>query len=130
MSRYIEVWNAASVMGDDEEAMKKLKSKSRNGKEVHRCNRFTMIPQKGLPLLNRRWLPWRFAYPVQHSSLGDIEAKHFQLTMNARRAPSPILRDHNSTTRSRVVYISVEPLSVFESRGMYTRYRDESPAQS
>jgi len=36
----------------------------------------------------------RLSHPAQHGSLGNIEAEHFQLSVNARRAPGRILGDH------------------------------------
>jgi hypothetical protein len=53
-----------------------------------------MIAQKGRPLLCRLGIPRRFSHPAQHSSLRNIKAKHFHLTVNSRCAPGRILRNH------------------------------------
>jgi hypothetical protein len=47
MSSDIAVKNAPSAVGNYEEAVQNAKGDRRNGEEVHRCNRFSMIVQKG-----------------------------------------------------------------------------------
>src|ERR1035437_297993 len=53
-----------------------------------------MVVQKRRPPFRRFWISRGFPLPAQYSSLGSIEAKHFQLAMNARRAPGRVLRNH------------------------------------
>ena len=53
-----------------------------------------MIAQEGHPSFCRLGAPWRSPHPSQHSSLGDIEAKHLQFSMNARRTPCLVLGYH------------------------------------
>jgi hypothetical protein len=53
-----------------------------------------MIAQEGHPSFCRLGTPWRFPHPSQYSSLGDIEAKHYPFSMNARRTPCLVLGDH------------------------------------
>src|ERR1039458_4515676 len=80
MPRHIEVQNTPPVMSNDEEAIENAKGDRRYGEEIHRGNCFTMIAQK--------------CHPPQQGTFRIVEAQHLQLTVNARRAPSGILRDH------------------------------------
>jgi len=91
---HIEVKDAPPVMRNDEEAVENAEGQPRHGKEIHRGYGLTMIAQKGLPALRRFWTSKSFSHPRQHRSFGDVEAKHFQLTMNARRTPGRVLGDH------------------------------------
>jgi mannose-6-phosphate isomerase class I len=54
-----------------------------------------MVAQKGRPSLRRLGTSWRSPHPTQYSSLRNIESKHFQLTVNARRTPSGVLGNHS-----------------------------------
>ncbi len=38
--------------------------------------------------------PGSFPQPAQHGSLRNLEAKHFQFSMNTRRTPGQVLGDH------------------------------------
>jgi len=90
---HVEVKNSPPIMRDNKEAVEHAKGERRRGKEIHGCNRFVMVVQKGRPTLCRLRSPWGFPHPAQHSSLGNIEAEHLQFTMNARRAPILVLRN-------------------------------------
>lgn len=46
-----------------------------------------MVVQKGRPSLCWFGIPRRPSHPPQYGSLRNIETEHFQLSMNARRAP-------------------------------------------
>jgi len=81
-------------MGDDEEAVENAEGKRRHGEEIHRGDGFAMIVQKGRPSLCRFRNFRRFSHPAQHSSSRNIEAKHLQLTIDARRTPGWVLCDH------------------------------------
>ncbi len=67
-----------------------------------------MIIQKRRPSLCRLRVSRSLSHPAQHRSLRDIEAQHLQLTMNTRRAPSRILRNH---AKDEVTEFSVDALS-------------------
>jgi hypothetical protein len=90
----IAVQDTSPVMGDDEEAVENAKSQRRHGKEIHCRDGFTMVAQKGRPALCRLGTPRRFPHPAQYGSLRNLEAKHFQLTVNARSSPGRVLDDH------------------------------------
>jgi len=70
---------------------KKPEGKRRQGKEIHGGNCLAMIGEERCPTPRRFGIPRLFPHPTQYGSLGDIEAKHSQLTLNARRAPGKIL---------------------------------------
>jgi hypothetical protein len=53
-----------------------------------------MIAQKCHPSLSWLGTPRHSPHPTQHGTFRSVEAQHLQLTVNARRAPSGILRDH------------------------------------
>jgi hypothetical protein len=83
----IAMKNTPSIMRDDEEAVEHTECERRYGEEVHRCNRFAMVAQKRRPTLCPLRIARRFSHPAQHGSLRNIEAKHFQFTVDSRRAP-------------------------------------------
>ncbi len=94
MSRHIEMKNSPPVVRDDKEAIENAEGECWHGEEVHRCDGFAMIAQKGRPSLCWLRTPGRFPHPAQNASFRNIEAEHLQFAMNARRTPSFILRDH------------------------------------
>ena len=69
-------------------------SERRHGEEIHRGNGFTMIVQKRRPSLCRLGIPRGFPHPALHGSFRNVEAKHLQLAVNARRSPGRVLGDH------------------------------------
>jgi hypothetical protein len=77
--------NAPPVMGNNEKAVKNAECQRRHGEKVHCCDYFPMIAQKCRPSLCRLWTSGSSPHPTQHSPLRNIEAKHHQLAMNARR---------------------------------------------
>jgi len=91
---HIAVQDAPPIMRDDEEAVQNAEAQRRHGEEVHRGNRFAMVVQKSRPSLCRLRIARCFSHPAQHGSLRNIEAKHPQLTVNARRAPGGVVDDH------------------------------------
>src|SRR5580700_1274766 len=94
MSSHVEMQDATPVMCNDEEAAENAEGKRRRNEEIHRSNRLAMIIQKSEPLPRRFGTSRSFSHPSQHGTLGDVEAEHLQLTMNARRAPGAIFGDH------------------------------------
>jgi hypothetical protein len=63
-------------------------------KEIHRDDGFPMIAEKSCPSLGWLRIPPRSPHPAQRGSLLKIEAKHFQLAVDARCAPCGVFRDH------------------------------------
>jgi len=94
MLGHIAVKDTPPVMRNDEEAVENAKGEHRNGEEVHCSNCFTVVVQKSLLSLCRLRIPRSFPHPALNTSLGDVEAKHPQLTVNPRRAPGGIVGDH------------------------------------
>ena len=56
MTGDVEVQNAATVVCNDEEAVKNSERQGRNREEIHRGNDFAMIAEKSLPTLCRFWI--------------------------------------------------------------------------
>lgn len=94
MSRYIEMKNSPPIMGNDEEAMENAECECWHGEEIHCGDGLAVIAQKRRPSLCRFGVTRRFAHPAKDGSFGDVEAKHFQLAVNARCAPGRVLGDH------------------------------------
>src|ERR1039457_5114949 len=94
MPGYIAMQNPPPVMCDDEEAMENPKRQSRDGEEVHRRNRLSVVVQECRPSFRRLRVPRRPLHPAQHGSLRDIKAKHLYLPMNAWCTPGRILSHH------------------------------------
>ncbi|MGA2654017.1 MAG: hypothetical protein ABSF28_26145 [Terracidiphilus sp.] len=92
---YVAMEDTPPVMRDDEETVEYAENQRRQGEEVHRGDGFAMVAEKGCPSLRQLRTPWHSPHPAQHGSFRDIEAEHFQLAMNARRAPSSVLGDHS-----------------------------------
>jgi hypothetical protein len=88
------VHNAPPIMRNDEEAIEYAEGERRHGEEIHRGNGFTMIVQKRRPSLCRLGIPRGFPHPALHGSFRNVEAKHLQLAVNARRSPGRVLGDH------------------------------------
>src|ERR1039458_7609748 len=91
---HIAVKDASPVMRDNKVAVENTEGERRHGEEIHCCNRFPMVIQKGCPSLCRLRTPWRSPHPAQNSSLRNVEAQHLQFAMNAWRTPSPIVGNH------------------------------------
>ena len=87
MFGHVAVENSPPIMRNDEEAVQHAESQRRNGEEIHCGDGFTMILEKSCPALCWLRISRRFPHPTQHRSLGNIEAKHFQFTMNAWCTP-------------------------------------------
>ena len=49
----IKVQNAPTIMADDEKAIEHAERQRRDGEEIHRRDRFAVIPQKSYPALSR-----------------------------------------------------------------------------
>jgi hypothetical protein len=56
ISRHIEAENLSSVVADNEKAIQNTKRERWDGKEVHRSNGLTMIPEKRQPSLHEIWI--------------------------------------------------------------------------
>jgi len=82
------------IMRNDEEAVENAEGECRNGEEVHRGNRLTMVVQKSHPSLCRLRTSRSLSHPTQYGSLRNIEAQHLELSMNTWRAPGRILGNH------------------------------------
>ena len=94
MLGHVAVKDSPPVVRNDEEAVENAEGQRRNSEEVHRGNRFTMVAQKGVPSFSQLWISGSLSHPAEHSSLRNVEAKHFQFTVNSRRAPSRVLGNH------------------------------------
>jgi hypothetical protein len=81
-------------MGNDKKAVKDSEGERWYGEEVHRGDGLMMIAQEGRPSLRRFRISRRLPHPAQHGSLRNIEAHHFDFSVNAWRTPSGVLSDH------------------------------------
>ncbi len=91
MAGHIAVKDATPVMRDDKETVENTESERGHGKEIHRRDGFTVVVEKCRPSLCRLGISGSLPHPAQHGSLRDVEPQHFDLTMNARRAPCGVL---------------------------------------
>ena len=94
MSGHIAMKKTPPVMRDHEEAIENAEGERRHREEIHRGNDFAMIAQKRRPSFCRLMISRSFPHPTQHRSLRNVDAKHFQFPMNARRTPGRVLGDH------------------------------------
>ena len=60
---YIEMQDAAPVVGDDKEAIEHLKGQRWDGEEVHGDDGFAVVVQEGFPLFRRLRVPRRLSHP-------------------------------------------------------------------
>jgi len=89
------VYDSSPVMCDDEKAMEQAERERWHSEGIHRCDSLAMVTQKRCPSFGWFRISRHLSHPSQHSSLGDIEAKHLEFAMNARRSPCLILRNHS-----------------------------------
>src|ERR1700693_6186776 len=90
----VAVQDAPTIMADDAKPKKHAESDSRNGEEIHGRNSFPVVAQKGLPAFGRFRTFRRSFHPTRDGSLGNIEAEHEKLAMDAWGSPSRILNNH------------------------------------
>jgi hypothetical protein len=74
-------------MTDHEETIKQAKGHRRNREKVHCSNGFAMIAKKGEPPFRGFRVSRRMTHPAGNGSLGNIESKHQELTMDSWGAP-------------------------------------------
>src|SRR5215831_14814019 len=91
--------------------------------EVHGRNRFPVIRKKRTPALGGPGLSRNPLHPAGDASLADIEAQHEQFAVNARRAPSWVLRHHteNQLPNFRRQFFPTD---------LFSRLRNPTPVQS
>ena len=94
MTRNIEMQNAATVVPNNEEAVKHSKRQRRYREEIHRGDYFAMIVEKSFPALCRCGISRCSPHPSQNSPLGNNEAQLEEFTMNPRSAPGGVLLSH------------------------------------
>ena len=90
----VEVQDASPIVGDYEKAVEHSESDRRNGEEIHSCNGFSVVAQKGKPSPGWLRIPRRSFHPAGDRSFRDIKTDHEQLAVDARCAPSRILGHH------------------------------------
>jgi len=83
MLGHVAVKDTPPVVRDDEETVENAEGQRRHSEEVHRGNRLAVVAQKSRPSFHWLRTPRRFSHPTQHGSLGNIEAEHLQLAVNA-----------------------------------------------
>ncbi len=98
--RHVETQNLSPVVPNDEKAVQHAKRDGWDGKEVHRCDRCTMVSEKRQPTLSRVSRSRSSTKPAGNRWLRHIESQLQQLTMNPGRSPSWILLSHSKDQRS------------------------------
>src|SRR5262249_25166105 len=78
----------AAGMLQDQKSIQQPKRDRRDYKQIHRCDAFGMVAQKGLPSL-RRWLPSP-RHVFCHGGLPDIDAKLEQFAVDPWRSPKRV----------------------------------------
>jgi len=81
-------------MTDHEETIQQAKGHRRNREKVHRSNGFAMIAKKREPPFRGFRASRRMTHPAGNGSLGNIESKHQELTMDPPGAPGWVLVHH------------------------------------
>jgi len=91
---HIEMHDLPAVVTEDNQDKQNIECSGRNCEKVH-GGFVHMIFQEGPPGLRRRFLVWfALEYQAGNRSLGEIESKFDQLTMNPRCAPGRIGQGH------------------------------------
>ena len=93
MLDHIEMQHLASSMFQHDEYEQHLHRERRHGKKVGRYDLPDMVVQESLPCLVRR--PAELSQNAGDGTLGDGEAKHFQIAMNPGNPPQGIGRCHS-----------------------------------
>jgi hypothetical protein len=75
-------------------AVKRAERNSWDREEVHGCNGFSVVAQKGQPAFGQFRISRCSFHPAGDRSFRDIETKHEQLAVDARCSPGWILGDH------------------------------------
>jgi hypothetical protein len=94
MLGYVEMQYVPPIMRDPKEAVQLAKGQRRHREEVHGRDDFAVIAQERSPAFRGFCTPRRFAHPAQHCSLRNVEAQHFEFTVNARGSPHRVLCNH------------------------------------
>jgi len=90
----VAMQDSSLIMRNDEEAVQYVKRQRRNREGIHRSDSRTMITHKDSPSFRRLRILWRSPHPAQSGSFGNFEAKHRQLSVDARSTPSWVLGNH------------------------------------
>jgi len=92
--RDVDVQDAPPAVADDEEAIDHAEGDGWDREEIHRGDSFPTVVQKGEPALGWLGVPRRSFHPAGDRSLRDSKTGHEEFTMDARRSPGRVLRDH------------------------------------
>src|SRR5215831_6296615 len=92
MPRYVEMDDASTVVSQNQEHVKHLKSNGRHSQEVNRDHALDVILQEGLPGL-RGWIAPAYEI-LAHAGFVDVDAQLEQFPMDARRTPERIVAAH------------------------------------
>src|SRR5215831_12413403 len=87
MPRYVEMDDASTVVSQNQEHVKHLKSDGRHSQEVYRDHALDVILQEGLPGL-RGWIA------PAYEGFADVDAQLEHFPMDARRTPERIVATH------------------------------------
>src|SRR5260370_3780200 len=96
-------------MCNREETIKDTEGECWNREEVHRGNGFAVIVKERFPSPRRSRVLGRPLHPARHGSFRNIEAQLEQFSMNARRTPGRVLRNHAKDQVSKLAADSFSP---------------------
>src|SRR5215467_7464582 len=105
--------NAATIVGDHEEAIENTEGHGWNGKEIHGGDRLAMVVQERFPLSASIRFLRSTLHPARDGPLRNAKAELQQLTVNAWRTPRGVLRHHSN---NEVAYFLVDRLSASPAR--------------
>ena len=78
------------------EAIKNIEGHGWNGEEIHGGDRFAMVVQERFPLSASMRFLRTTSHPARDGPLRNVKAKLQQLTVNVRRTPGGVLRQHSN----------------------------------
>jgi len=94
MLGHIAVEDSPPIMRNDEEAVQNAKVSVGTMKKSIAAIASRWLLRNAAHRFGRLGIARRFSHPAQHGSLGNIEAKHLQFSMNAWRSQGWVLGDH------------------------------------
>jgi len=109
MFGHVEVQDAPTIVTDHEEAVDHAEGDRRHREEVHRGNRFAMVPEEGHPSLRGLGISRRSLHPPGDRSLRDMKTEHEQFAVDAWRSPRRILTNHSKDQLAHCLWSGPSP---------------------
>ncbi len=90
--------NAATIVGENDEAEQDLEGSGRHGEKVAGGGLGQVVLQEGEPALRAGSVPWP-SHLVRNGAIGHVYTEQSQLRLNPRCAPGGVLAAHASDQR-------------------------------